>query len=144
MEAKPESGITPTDLDQKNIAFWNELCGSHLAKVLGIKDSSTASLKKFDDWFVAYYPYIFYHIPFDELKDKDVLEVGLGYGTIAQRLAESGARYIGLDIADGPVAMAKHRFQQACLHGGVKQGTILDAPFEDALSVVAITKKSGC
>jgi hypothetical protein len=95
VEEKPESEAAPTDLDQKNIAFWNELCGSHLAEVLGIKDSSPASLKKFDDWFLAYYPYVFHHIPFDELKDKDVLEVGLGYETIAQRLAESGARYIG-------------------------------------------------
>jgi SAM-dependent methyltransferase len=118
-------------LDQSNISFWNELCGSHLAKVIGIEDSSPSSLRKFDNWFLAYYPYIFLHIPFDELKDKDVLEVGLGYGTIAQRLAESGANYMGLDIADGPVAMAKHRINQAALKGDARQGSILAAPFDD-------------
>jgi SAM-dependent methyltransferase len=77
------------------------------------------------------YPYLFYHIAFDELKDKDVLEVVLGYGTIAQRMAESGAQYMGLDIADGPVAMAKHRLRLAGLRGDANQGSILDAPFED-------------
>lgn len=126
-------------VDEKNVAFWNELCGSHLAEVLGITDSRPASLKKFDDWFLAYYPYVFLHIPFEDLKGKDVLEVGLGYGTIAQRLAESGAQYTGLDIADGPVAMAKHRLSQAGLPGDAKQGSILDAPFADASFDVIVT-----
>jgi SAM-dependent methyltransferase len=120
-----------SETDGKNIAFWNELCGSNLASVLGITDASPRSLLAFDNWFLAYYPYIFLHVPYDELKDKDVLEVGLGYGTLAQKLAESGARYMGLDIADGPVAMAKHRLLQARLPGNARQGSILQAPFDD-------------
>src|SRR5262245_4508455 len=127
------------NLHQQNIAFWNELCGSHLASILGITDASARSLKKFDDWFLAYYPYVFLHIPFDELKDKEVLEVGLGYGTIAQRLAESGARYTGLDIADGPVGMVKHRIRQAGLDGDAKQGSILNAPFPDESFELIVT-----
>jgi hypothetical protein len=38
------------EVSQKNAEFWDELCGSHLAKSLGITDSSVESLKKFDDW----------------------------------------------------------------------------------------------
>jgi 2-polyprenyl-3-methyl-5-hydroxy-6-metoxy-1,4-benzoquinol methylase len=119
-------------ISQKNAAFWDELCGSQLAKVLGITDSSIASLKKFDDWYFDFYPYLFKHIPFSQVKGKDVLEVGLGYGTVSQRLAESGARYTGLDIAAGPVAMVNHRLQQNQLAGKAVQGSILQPAFDAA------------
>ncbi|MBN8942077.1 MAG: class I SAM-dependent methyltransferase [Rhizobiales bacterium] len=122
---------TPETTDRANVEYWNELCGTNLANHLGIKDASERSLKKFDDWFFSFYPYLFIHIPFDELKGKDVLEVGLGYGTVAQRLAENGARYTGLDIASGPVEMARHRLSQAGLPGEAQQGSILTAPFSD-------------
>jgi len=112
-----------------NASFWDELCGSNAAKVLGVTDASPQSLKRFDDWFLGFYPYLFQHVPFDELRAKSVLEIGLGYGTVAQRLAESGAHYAGLDIASGPVAMAKHRLQQVAPHSEIKQGSVLSAPF---------------
>ena len=37
------------------------------------------------------------------LKDKRALEIGLGYGSLSQKMAEAGAGYTGLDIAAGPV-----------------------------------------
>jgi SAM-dependent methyltransferase len=128
------------EVSARNEAFWNELCGSTLAKRLGVADDSKQSLKRFDDWFFAFYPYLFAHIPFAELKDREVLEVGLGYGSVSQRLAEEGARYTGLDIALGPVAMVNHRLAQTGLLGAARQGSILAAPFADARfdAVVAI------
>jgi SAM-dependent methyltransferase len=130
VQISSKNDFTPeSTTDRKNIAFWNELCGSHLASVLGITDASPQSLKRFDDWFFAFYPYLFLHIPFDELASKDILEVGLGYGSVSQRLAENGARYHGLDIAEGPVEMVSHRLRQSGLCGSVKQGSILNAPF---------------
>lgn len=123
--------MSQSDISSKNSDFWNELCGSHLAKFLGITDSSQESLKKFDDWYFDFYPYLFEHIPFSSILNKDVLEVGLGYGTVSQRLAESGASYTGLDIAAGPVEMVKHRFKQADLPGQARQGSILEPPFSD-------------
>jgi len=105
---------------------WREFCGSHLAKVIGITDSSPESLKRFDDWYFDTYPYLFTHIPFERMKGKKVLEVGLGYGTIAQRLAEAGTDYTGLDIACGPVSMANHRLVQCGLPGKAVQGSILN------------------
>lgn len=116
-------------ISTKNSEFWNELCGSQLAKSLGITDSSPQSLKKFDDWYFDFYPYLFDHIPFSNLKNKEVLEIGLGYGTVSQRLAESGANYTGLDIAAGPVDMVNHRMEQASLPGKAHQGSILAPPF---------------
>src|SRR5690242_7846649 len=118
-------------IEASNIAFWNELCGSHLASVLGIEDDSPLSLKKFDDWFFGFYPYVFDHVPLAELRDQDVLEVGLGYGSLSQKIAESGARYCGLDIAPGPVEMVRHRLRQSGLAGSAEQGSILAAPFHD-------------
>jgi 2-polyprenyl-3-methyl-5-hydroxy-6-metoxy-1,4-benzoquinol methylase len=58
-----------------------------------------------------------------------VLEVGLGYGTVSQRIAESGARYRGLDIAGGPISMVNDRLRQANLPDFAQQGSILAAPF---------------
>jgi SAM-dependent methyltransferase len=121
-----------SSVNDKNAAFWDELCGTQLAKSIGVSDNSPASLKRFDDWYFAFYPYLFIHIPFEEMKDKDVLEVGLGYGTVSQRLAETGARYSGLDIAAGPANMVNHRLKQAMLGGLAQQGSILSAPFPDA------------
>jgi SAM-dependent methyltransferase len=118
-------------VDRANAEFWDELCGTQLARELGIVDRSAASLKKFDDWYFSYYPYLSAHIPFQEMADRRVLEVGLGYGTVSQRIAEVGARYEGLDIAANPVAMVNHRLRQAGLPGEARQGSILAAPFPD-------------
>lgn len=117
-------------ISDQNADFWNELCGTQLAKSLGITDSKRKSLKKFDDWYFDFYPYLFDHIPFSEVKGKKVLEVGLGYGTVSQRLAESGADYTGLDIAAGPVNMVNHRLNQGELQGVAVQGSILSPAFE--------------
>lgn len=116
------------EISKNNATFWDELCGTHLAKTLGISDSSIESLKKFDDWYFNFYPYLFDHIPFEHMNGKKVLEVGLGYGTVSQRLAESGADYTGLDIAQGPVSMVNHRLHQNNLPGAAIQGSILEPP----------------
>lgn len=129
--------MSQESISNKNADFWNELCGSQLAKELGITDSSPTSLKKFDDWYFDFYPYLFEHIPFGALRGKDVLEIGLGYGTVAQRLAESGCNYTGLDIAAGPVHMVNHRLSQNGLPGKAVQGSALEPPFEpDSFNVI--------
>jgi SAM-dependent methyltransferase len=114
-----------------NAAFWNELCGTTLARSIGVTDASPESLRRFDAWYFEYYPYLDRHIPFSELAGKRVLEVGLGYGSVSQRLAEQGALYQGLDISPGPVAMVNHRLGQAGLAGNARAGDVLNCPFED-------------
>lgn len=118
------------DVSEANARFWSELCGSQLAKSIGVTDSSPSSLERFDTWYLDFYPYLSCHIPFESLRGKNVLEVGLGYGTVSQRLAEHGAYYKGLDIAAGPVAMANHRLRQSALPGEAIQGSILAPPFD--------------
>jgi SAM-dependent methyltransferase len=135
MESQSALGINAnaqqTKTDEANRAFWDELCGTQLAKSLGIKDQSRESLRKYDHWYSEFYPYLDAYIPFAELKGRKVLEVGLGYGTIAQRISEQDADYIGLDIAEGPVRMAKHRFAQSGLKGEATLGSILNPPFSE-------------
>ncbi len=118
-------------IDQKNSEFWNTLCGTGLAQTLGITDGSPESLRKFDEWYFAFYPYLTDYIPFDELRGRSVLEVGLGYGTVSQRLAEAGADYAGLDVAKGPVAMVNERMRHIDSSGHAQVGSILAAPFAD-------------
>lgn len=82
-----------SEVSRDNAELWNELCGSGLARSLGIEDSSPASLKKFDDWYFDFYPYLFDHIPFENLKGRDVLEMGHGYGTASKSLPNPGGAY---------------------------------------------------
>ena len=67
-----------------------------------------------------------------------MLEVGLGYGTVGQKVAESGARYTGLDIAKGPVDGLNHRLAQSGLPGRALQGSILEPPFNRATFDVVV------
>ena len=123
--------VPQEDIDQKNKSFWNELCGSQLAKQLGVVDSSPDSLAKFDDFYMGYYPYLAKYLALDEIEGKNVLEVGLGYGTVTQLLASTGANYHGLDIATNAVEMAKQRLEQINKSGDVREGSMLKCPFPD-------------
>jgi SAM-dependent methyltransferase len=127
-------------VDAANASWWNELCGSSSARAWGVTDASIDSLRRYDDNFLRYYPYLDRHVPWTRLRGKHVLEVGLGYGTVSQKLAESGAFFTGLDIAANPVAMVNHRLRQSGLVGEAIQGNILKPPFADSSfdAVVAI------
>ncbi len=128
-----------TELDSRNADFWSFLCGSHQAKLLGVHDSSLSSLKIFDDWYMEMYPYLVRHIPFSDMAGKRVLEIGLGYGTISQKIAEAGADYCGLDISSAAVAMANDRMRQCGFPQNAVCGNVLNAPFEDNTMDIVIS-----
>jgi ubiquinone/menaquinone biosynthesis C-methylase UbiE len=132
---QPEAIASPS---AANSQFWNELCGSTLARTLGIKDSSPASLKLFDDWYFAFYPYLLPFVNDANVPGKRLLEVGLGYGSLSQKMAEAGAVYTGLDIAAGPVDMVNHRLRQQGLAGRAVQGSVLECPFPDQSFDIAV------
>ncbi len=120
-------------IDQQNAAFWDELCGTQLARSLGIEQFSRESLQRFDDTYRSYYPYLGEYVEREDLKGKRVLEIGLGFGTLSHLLASNGCEYYGLDIAPNPVAMVKARL---CLLGidpghRVREGSALAIPYED-------------
>lgn len=118
-------------LDEANARFWDELCGTGLAQVVGITDRSPASLRKFDDAYFGMYPYLLPTVRPEEMAGKAVLEIGLGYGSLSQKLAEAGADYTGMDIAEGPVRMVNDRLRMAGLPGKAVRGNALAMPFAD-------------
>ena len=116
--SRPEATATlspvPQDqaqIDRLNAAFWDELCGTGLAAQLGITEPSPQNLERFDAAYLGMYPYLDGYLPAGPPGAR-LLEIGLGYGTVSQRLAERGLDYHGLDIAPGPVEMVRHRLRE--------------------------------
>lgn len=114
--------------DRANKAFWDELCGTAMARSLGITNHTKESLKHFDQAYIDFYPYLLPHVRPDLMAGQRVLEIGLGYGTLGQILAENAAWYQGLDVAYGPVKMMNHRLRMHCLPGRTIQGSALEMP----------------
>jgi SAM-dependent methyltransferase len=124
----PES---QADLDRTNAAFWDEVCGTHLATVLGLPDRGPESLRRFDQAYFDMYPYLLEIIRPERMRGGHVLEVGLGYGTLGQKLAEHAAYYTGLDIAAAPVELMNDRLRLARLPGRAVQGSCHHIPLPD-------------
>jgi SAM-dependent methyltransferase len=114
----------------RNASFWDELCGSVFARSLGISDASADSLARFDDAYIAHYPYLRRYLS-ERLEGQETLEIGLGYGTLGSALVGLGADYHGVDIAEGPVEMTRHRLRLAGVDSPderVIQGSALELP----------------
>jgi ubiquinone/menaquinone biosynthesis C-methylase UbiE len=58
-------------------------------------------------------------IPFDQLRDKDVLEIGVGQGTHAQLIAPHCRSFTGIDLTRPAVAMTSKRLKLFQLPGKV-------------------------
>ena len=132
----PMTAMSQEQIDSRNASFWSELCGSGLARALGITEHSPDSLAKYDDEYLRYYPYLRRYVDAEELSGKLVLEIGLGYGTLGQLLASRGCRYYGLDIAETPVAVTRYRLSllgEGGVEDRVRRGSALDIPFDDGL-----------
>jgi SAM-dependent methyltransferase len=127
------SADSQSAIDQRNRAFWDELCGSGLAHSLGITEITPASVARFDEAYMAYYPYLARYLAALPAEGREVLEIGLGFGTVGQILAAGGARYHGADIAAGPVAMMRDRLRWLGRpdESAVVQASALELPWED-------------
>src|SRR2546422_6785844 len=123
--------MTQIELDRQNASFWSELCGSGLARSLGISGDEPDALERFDASYFGLYPYLGGYVERFDLSGRSVLEIGLGYGTLGQYIAERGAVYHGLDIAATPVEMMQHRLQQGRFGDPtrVRQGSALENPW---------------
>jgi SAM-dependent methyltransferase len=125
--------LAQQEIDRRNADFWDELCGTTLARSLGIHDRTPDSLRRFDAAYLAFYPYLADYLPGQEAAGDEVLEVGLGFGTVGRVLAERGLRYHGLDIAPGPVALVRERLAALGAEGSeARVGSALELPYEDA------------
>jgi SAM-dependent methyltransferase len=119
-------------IDRSNADFWNTLCGWNMAQAAGITGDNPDDLRRFDDLYLSYYPYLTDYVATD-LSGRQVLEIGLGFGTLGQLLASRGAEYHGVDIAAGPVSVMRRRIGGLGLpEESVRQASALELPFADA------------
>ena len=121
-------------IDQRNATFWDELCGSIMAQMIGITDHSPESLRRFDAAYMEFYPYLARQLHSPTVVGEPLLEIGLGFGTVSQRLAEMGFDYHGLDIAAGPVEIVRERLRRLEVDDAeqrVLQGSALEIPHTD-------------
>jgi SAM-dependent methyltransferase len=128
------AATTQQPIDERNAAFWDELCGSALARSIGVTDSSPESLRRFDAAYMDFYPYLPAELRPPRRPAEPLLEIGLGYGTVSQRLAELGFDYHGLDLAAGPVSIVRERLRRmgaADAAQRVVRGSALDIPHPD-------------
>ena len=130
-----------TDVNAANADFWNEPCGTLLARSIGINEFTPASLARFDETYLSFYPYLRPIIDRAGFVGADVLEIGLGYGTVGQYLAEGAKSYRGIDIAEEPVGLLELRLQAIGRTGTAhaQQGNALALPFEDASFDVVVS-----
>lgn len=136
MSADAQSAI-----DQRNRAFWDELCGTGLAQSLGITEITPDTVARFDEAYMGQYPYLARYLDELTVEGRQVLEIGLGFGTVGQILAQRGARYQGADIAAGPVAMMQDRLRwigRTDDSAGV-QASALELPWPDETFDVVVS-----
>ena len=114
------------DVETANKKFWEEPCGTNSYNSLGFN-----SKQDFDFWFFNFYSYLDDFIPFNSVKGKKVLEVGLGMGSVSERLGKEGAEFYGMDIAKGPVEGVNERFSENNFDGKAVVGDVLNCPWDD-------------
>jgi ubiquinone/menaquinone biosynthesis C-methylase UbiE len=105
-----------------------------MAQSIGITDHSPESLRRFDAAYIDFYPYLARQLRPPTTAGEPLLEIGLGFGTVAQRLAEAGFDYHGLDIAAGPVEIVRERLRRLDVDDAeqrVVQGSALEIPHPD-------------
>lgn len=120
-------------IDDENRGFWDELCGTGLAVSLGITDHDADSLRRFDEAYMGFYPYLPPYVVDEPLAGARVLEIGLGFGTLGALIASRGAEYHGVDIAENPVLLMRERLRMAGNGDPARviQGSALDLPYDD-------------
>lgn len=117
-----------------NKKFWNELCGMQAYKSLGLNHINLESLDTFDSWYMDdMYPYLYDYLDLPNIKDKSVLEIGLGFGTVGQKLFLKSKSYIGVDYSKNPVKMMNYRIALRGQQGKAKaiEGDARNLPFGD-------------
>jgi len=112
-------------------SFWEtHPCGDH--QVGGLKDDYLDFFDRYDAFRYRKEGHILGCLDGIDWQDKDVLEIGLGQGADSEQIIRRGGRWSGLDLTNEAVERTSMRMALRELpYGAVKQGSILEAPYED-------------
>jgi SAM-dependent methyltransferase len=116
-------------VDRANARFWNELCGTTLADREAIAGQTAEALSRFDDAYIAFYPYLLEYVNPARMAGRSVLEIGLGYGTLGQRIVAAGSDYHAVDLAEGPLYAMASRLHHAGSARKIVRATSAVLPF---------------
>jgi len=102
-----------------------------MARGAGITGQDPGDLRRFDDVYFDYYPYLERYL-LTNFDSEKVLEIGLGYGTLGQAIASRNADYHGVDISTESVALMRTRLRWLGLpETPVREGSALELPYPD-------------
>ena len=106
-------------------SFWDEPCGT-----CSFLKGKFNTREDFDVWYLNFYPYLEDYIPLNPLRERRFWKLVWHWNRFS-KLAESGALYHGMDIADGSVELVTDRLKEKDLSGQVVRGNILASPWQD-------------
>jgi len=116
-------------------SFWDSHpCGDHI--VGGLNGTFRGDYERFfdqyDAWRYDQEGHILACLDGLDLKDRKVLEIGLGQGADSEQLIRRGARWSGLDLTAAAVDRVRSRLDLRALpFDELRQGSALDMPFAD-------------
>jgi SAM-dependent methyltransferase len=112
-------------------SFWEtHPCGDQ--QVGGLKDDYLDFFDRYDAFRYKKEGHILGCLDGIDWQGKDVLEIGLGQGADSEQIIRRGGNWSGLDLTNEAVDRTSTRMGLRGLdYGAVKQGSILDAPYED-------------
>lgn len=96
------ANISQDELDKLNAEFWNEPCGTYLARSTRTQNNFQA----FDKEYFKQYPFL---IPYLAKFGGKVIEIGTGYGTVSAYLDRLSFEFVGCDLSDGPIDILTRR-----------------------------------
>lgn len=129
------------DWQSRNLAWWESNPMRYdWTEALGVKEFSPAFYREIDRRFFEdaqrYMPAetrpFDALVPFAQLADRDVLEIGIGSGSHAQLLAPHCRSYVGIDLTEYAVASTSNRFQQFGVPGHIVRMDAEHMAFPDA------------
>ncbi|WP_417517194.1 class I SAM-dependent methyltransferase [Minwuia sp.] len=117
--------------EQQVASFWEtHPCGDQ--QVGGLKDDYLDFFNRYDRFRYQKEGHILGCLDAIDWQDRDVLEIGLGQGADSEQIIKRGGNWSGLDLTNEAVERTATRMALRGLeYGAVKQGSILDAPYDD-------------
>ena len=116
-------------------SFWDDHpCGDHI--VGGLNGAFRGDYERFfdqyDAWRYDQEGHILACLDGLDLKDRKVLEIGLGQGADSEQLIRRGAQWSGLDLTAAAVDRLRARLDlRGLAFDELRQGSALDMPFAD-------------